>query len=76
MRFDKFLEEMLSAAREEARDDGSSMTEAHHLLLALAGSGEPSVTLVLATFGLDHGAISSCARPGDRGEPRSRGRHS
>ena len=56
-RFDTFLAAVLDQAGREARDDGSSMVEAHHVLLAIAGSGEPSTGRLLSSVGLDQGTI-------------------
>lgn len=56
-RFDTFLAAVLEQARREARDDGSSMVEAHHVLLAIAGSGEPNTARLLSSVGLDQGTI-------------------
>jgi len=51
--FDKYLAGLLAVAAEEARDEGSATTEAHHLLLAIAREGAP----VLAAARLDHAAV-------------------
>ncbi len=56
-KFDVFLAAVIDRATGEARGDGSGTVEAHHLLLALAGHGEPSTTRVLAQAGLDQAAI-------------------
>lgn len=56
-RFDTFLAAVLEQAGREARDDGSSTVEAHHVLLAIAGSGEPSTGRLLSSVGLDQGTI-------------------
>jgi D-alanyl-D-alanine carboxypeptidase len=56
-RFDKFLASVLDQAGREARAEGSSTVEAHHLLLAIAASGEPSTDELLASVGLDEAAI-------------------
>jgi ATP-dependent Clp protease ATP-binding subunit ClpA len=53
--FDHYLNQTLVAAAAEARADGSTTTEAHHLLLAIAREGSPS----LAAAGLDHAAVRS-----------------
>ena len=56
-RFDRFLAGVLDQARREARGDGSSAVEAHHLLLAVAGSDEPGTRRVLGSVGLDSAAV-------------------
>jgi D-alanyl-D-alanine carboxypeptidase len=58
-RFDTFLATVLESATREARADGSSTVEAHHLLLAIADSGEPSTRQVLGPIGLDREAIQA-----------------
>jgi ATP-dependent Clp protease ATP-binding subunit ClpA len=62
--FDHYLNRILVAAAAEARAEGSTVVEAHHLLLAIAQDGSP----VLAAAGLDHAAIRSAL---DRGFARS-----
>ena len=47
---DHQLQEILDRAADEARQDGATAIEAHHLLLALPHD-------VLSSVGLDHGAI-------------------
>jgi ATP-dependent Clp protease ATP-binding subunit ClpA len=56
-RFDRFMQEVLDAAAREAREDASSATEAHHLLLAIAGSEDPTTRRLLASVGLDRAAL-------------------
>jgi ATP-dependent Clp protease ATP-binding subunit ClpA len=56
-RFDRFLAGVINEATREAGTDGAVAVEAHHLLLAVARSGEPSTRAVLASVGLDHAAI-------------------
>jgi D-alanyl-D-alanine carboxypeptidase len=56
-RFDKFLARVLDQAGREARKDGSASVEAHHLLLAVADSEEPTTRRVLASVGLNYAAI-------------------
>ena len=56
-KFDRFLTSVLDRAGREARADGSSTVEAHHLLLAVAASDEPSTRELLASVGLDEAAI-------------------
>ncbi|MGW3615977.1 Clp protease N-terminal domain-containing protein [Micromonospora arida] len=51
--FDHYLNRILVAAGSEARAEGSTVIEAHHLLLAIARDGSP----VLASAGLDHAAV-------------------
>jgi ATP-dependent Clp protease ATP-binding subunit ClpA len=51
--FDHYLNRILVAAGAEARAEGSTVIEAHHLLLAIAEDGSP----VLASAGLDHTAV-------------------
>jgi D-alanyl-D-alanine carboxypeptidase len=51
--FDHYLNRILIAAGAQARADGSTAIEAHHLLLAIAEDGSP----VLASAGLDHAAV-------------------
>jgi len=53
--FDHYLQRILIAAAAEARAEGSATTEAHHVLLAIAGDGSPS----LAAAGLDHAAVAA-----------------
>lgn len=55
--FDRFMTEILDAAAHEAREDGSSTAEAHHLLLAIAGSEDPMTRRLLASVGLDRDAL-------------------
>ena len=55
--FDTFLAAVLDRATEAARTDGSSTVEAHHVLLAVAASEEPSTRALLASVGLDQAAI-------------------
>lgn len=52
-RFDHYLNRILVAAGAEARAEGSTVIEAHHLLLAIAQDGSP----VLASAGLDHATV-------------------
>lgn len=56
-KFDTFLSTVIDRAVGEARADGSASVEAHHLLLAVAGHGEPSTTRLLAQAGLDAAAV-------------------
>jgi D-alanyl-D-alanine carboxypeptidase len=51
--FDHYLKGILAAAAAQARAEGSTLIEAHHLLLAIAQDGSP----VLASAGLDHAAL-------------------
>lgn len=51
--FDHYLNRILVAAAVEARAEGSTAVEAHHLLLAIAQDGSP----VLAAAGLDHAVV-------------------
>ena len=51
--FDNYLNKILIAAAAEARAEGSATTEAHHMLLAIAADGSPT----LAAAGLDHAAV-------------------
>lgn len=51
--FDHYLNQLLIAAGAQARAEGTTVIEAHHLLLAIAAEGAP----VLAAAGLDHAAI-------------------
>jgi D-alanyl-D-alanine carboxypeptidase len=53
--FDHYLQRILIAAAAEARAEGSAATEAHHVLLAIAGDGSPSLTAA----GLDHAAVAA-----------------
>jgi ATP-dependent Clp protease ATP-binding subunit ClpA len=55
--FDRYLHAVIMRAHVEARDDGSATVEAQHLLLAVAGEREPSVSQVLAGAGLDREAV-------------------
>jgi ATP-dependent Clp protease ATP-binding subunit ClpA len=57
IRFDEFFKAVLDDAASEARADGSSTVGAQHVLLAIAGSDEPSTRRVLTSFGLDRTAI-------------------
>jgi ATP-dependent Clp protease ATP-binding subunit ClpA len=51
--FDHYLNAILVAAGAQARAEGSTVIEAHHLLLAIAEDGSP----VLASAGLDHATL-------------------
>jgi len=51
--FDHWFNALVLAAAEDARADGSTTVEAHHLLLAVARDGSPT----LAAAGLDEAAI-------------------
>ncbi|HEY0001924.1 MAG TPA: Clp protease N-terminal domain-containing protein [Actinoplanes sp.] len=51
--FDHYLNRILAAAGAEARAEGSTVIEAHHLLLVIARDGSPA----LAAAGLDHAAV-------------------
>ena len=55
--FDTFLAAVLDRATAAAGTDGSSTVEAHHVLLAVAASEEPSTRALLASVGLDQAAI-------------------
>lgn len=55
--FDRFLASIMDEAGREARADGSSAVEAHHLLLAIAASDDPGTRELLASAGLDEAAI-------------------
>jgi D-alanyl-D-alanine carboxypeptidase len=56
-RFDSYLATILDQAGQEARQDGSTTVEAHHLLLAIAAEPETSTQQVLSSVGLDYPAI-------------------
>jgi ATP-dependent Clp protease ATP-binding subunit ClpA len=51
--FDDYLNQILAEAAGEAHAEGSATIEAHHLLLAIARDGSPT----LAAAGLDHAAV-------------------
>ncbi|WP_030462374.1 Clp protease N-terminal domain-containing protein [Kitasatospora sp. NRRL B-11411] len=66
--FDRYLHALLLRAADEARQDGSPTTDAHHLLLALAADPAPdaaathpdaaaAVRRLLAEAGLDRGGV-------------------
>jgi ATP-dependent Clp protease ATP-binding subunit ClpA len=55
--FDRYLKTMLDQAAAEARLDGSATVEAEHLLLAVAADQDSTPGRVLASAGLDKGAI-------------------
>jgi ATP-dependent Clp protease ATP-binding subunit ClpA len=57
MTFHTFLRTILEEAGREAQRDRSAMTEAQHLLLAMASRSETSE--FLRSVGLDHGALRS-----------------
>ncbi len=50
---DTYIAGVIERAGQEARDDGSAATEAHHLLLAIAAAEEP----ILLSAGLDREAL-------------------
>ncbi|GIM94918.1 Clp protease N-terminal domain-containing protein [Paractinoplanes toevensis] len=50
---DHYLNHILTTAADEARTDGTTTIEAHHLLLAIARDGSPALTAA----GLDHTTI-------------------
>jgi D-alanyl-D-alanine carboxypeptidase len=54
---DRFLATALERAGQEARADGSSTVEAHHLLLAVADGTDRLTARILASAGLDRAAI-------------------
>ncbi|GIE91276.1 Clp protease N-terminal domain-containing protein [Actinoplanes regularis] len=51
--FDHYLNKILVMAGAEANAEGSAMIEAHHMLLAIAQDGSPT----LAAAGIDHAAV-------------------
>jgi len=53
----RYVQSIVERAGQEAREDGSSATEAHHLLLAIAGEPETVTHQVLSSVGLDRRAI-------------------
>jgi D-alanyl-D-alanine carboxypeptidase len=55
--FDKYLTTVLDRAAAEARLDGSPTVEAQHVLLAIAADQGVATGRVLASAGLDRGAI-------------------
>jgi ATP-dependent Clp protease ATP-binding subunit ClpA len=55
--FDKYLKTMLDQAGTEARLDGSTTVEAQHVLLAIAADPGSAAGRVLASAGLDRGAV-------------------
>ncbi|ROR46815.1 Clp protease N-terminal domain-containing protein [Kitasatospora cineracea] len=59
--FDRYLHALLLRAADEARQDGSPTTDAHHLLLALAADPAPesaaAVRRLLADAGLDRDGV-------------------
>jgi len=55
--FGKYVRMILEQARREARLDGSTATEAQHVLLAIAAQPETAAGQVLTAVGLDRGAI-------------------
>jgi D-alanyl-D-alanine carboxypeptidase len=57
IKFEDFLAALLDHANSEAREDGSPTVEAHHLLLAIAASGESGTRQMLASVGWDRAAI-------------------
>ncbi|WP_327328033.1 Clp protease [Streptomyces sp. NBC_01210] len=55
--FDKYLHAVIVRASHEAREDGSAVVEAHHLLLSIAAEQEAVTHQVLTSAGLDHGGV-------------------
>ncbi|GAA3779837.1 hypothetical protein GCM10022225_80100 [Plantactinospora mayteni] len=55
--FDRYLKDVLDRAGQEARLDGSTTVEAHHLLLAIAADPASSAGGALASAGLGRAAI-------------------
>ncbi len=55
--FGRYLHTIIDRGVDEARMDGSSTFEAHHLLLAIAAGTEDEAGEVLASVGLDRQAI-------------------
>ncbi|GAA3831602.1 hypothetical protein GCM10022226_60890 [Sphaerisporangium flaviroseum] len=54
---DEYLNSIVEQGRTEAREDGSAVVEAHHLLLAIAAEGGSAAHQALASAGLDRQAI-------------------
>jgi ATP-dependent Clp protease ATP-binding subunit ClpA len=55
--FGNYVHAIVDRAGREAREDGSTTTEAQHLLLAIAAEPEPTMHEVLTSAGLDLRAI-------------------
>jgi ATP-dependent Clp protease ATP-binding subunit ClpA len=55
--FHAFLHTLLEEAAREAQRDRSAMTEAQHLLLAMASQSDTEAGELLESVGLDHGAL-------------------
>ena len=55
--FGTYVHTILDQGRQEAREDGSAMVEAQHLLLAIAAGPDSTARQVLSAAGLDHDAI-------------------
>ncbi|WP_392892412.1 Clp protease N-terminal domain-containing protein [Streptomyces sp. LN699] len=55
--FDAYLHAVIVRAMDEAREDGSTTTDAHHLLLSLAADQGSTAQQVLASVGLDRAAV-------------------
>ncbi|MFF2659782.1 Clp protease N-terminal domain-containing protein [Kitasatospora sp. NPDC058032] len=55
--FDKYLHAVILRATDEARADGSSTVDAQHLLLSLAADQGSTAQRLLASAGLDRGAV-------------------
>lgn len=55
--FDRYLHTIMVQGEHEARKDGSTAMEAHHLLLAIAAEREATTHRMLAAAGLDYQAI-------------------
>jgi ATP-dependent Clp protease ATP-binding subunit ClpA len=53
----KYVHAILDQGRAEARNDGSAMVEAQHLLLAIAAGPDATTRQILSAAGLDHDAI-------------------
>lgn len=55
--FDKYLHAVIMRAVDEAREDGSPLVEAHHLLLSVAADRDVVTRRVLTSAGLDRGGV-------------------
>ncbi|MCM2388923.1 Clp protease N-terminal domain-containing protein [Streptomyces albipurpureus] len=55
--FDKYLHAVIVRAVDEAREGGSTLVEAHHLLLSIAADQEAVTHQILASVGLDHAGV-------------------